>query len=292
MNLSRIVSIVRESFRELGKNDPLRLAGATAFFSTFALPAVVLIMLQIAGLFLSPQEGNARLIKNLNRFVGDQTGAHIKTVLDGFDEIATSPFATIAGVAFILFVATTLFKVIKNSLNQIWKVQVVEKISVGLTLKMRFRGLAIIAAAGVLFLVVVLLEGLQTLATAELTGQSPFLRLILSNSMNILISLAVTTLWFGLIFAFLPDGRYPVRICFIGAFTTSVLFIVGKLVLKELLLHSNVGLIFGKSAAVVLLLLFVFYSSLIFYFGAAFTKALAKYRGAEIRALPHAKARG
>lgn len=288
-NPAGIIKIGKDSFRELERNDPLRLAGATAFFSTFALPAVVLIILQITRLFLPPKEGSAQLLGNLSRFVGDQAIIHLNTVLSGFDKITTSPIAIFTGFLFILFVATTLFKVIKNSLNQIWKIKIFRKRSVDLIFRMRVRELVIIISAALLFLLVLLMEGLTTFATEELTDSSGFLRVILSNSISFIISLAAATAWFGLIFSFLPDGRYPIKICVLGALLTSILFNTGKLLLKWLLLNSNISLIFGKSAAIVLLLLFVFYTSFIFYFGAAFTKTLAKYKNAPIKPLPHAQ---
>jgi membrane protein len=284
-----LFKIGKDSFRELEKNDPLRLAGATAFFSTFALPAVVLIILQVTRLFLSPKEGSDQLLGNLSRFVGDQTATHLNTVLSGFEKIATSRAAIIGGFLFIIFVATTLFKVIKNSLNQIWKIKIFRRRSVSLLFRMRVRELAIIISTAILFLLVLLLEGLNTFATEELTDTSGFLRVILSSSISFIISLGAATAWFGLIFSFLPDGRYPIKICATGGLLTSILFNTGKLLLKYLLLNSNISLLFGKSAAIVLLLLFVFYTSLIFYFGAAFTKALAKYKNAAIRPLAHAQ---
>src|SRR5690349_2759753 len=156
--LNSAVSVLRTSFKVLLKNDPLRLAGATAFFSTFALPAIVLIILQVIRLFLPVAEGNAVLLQRLNRYVGDQTANHLTTVLKGVDRIATNPLATIIGFLFIIFVATTLFQVIKNSLNQLWDLRVEAGKSVKLLLWMRIKELVIILAAGVLFLIVIFLE--------------------------------------------------------------------------------------------------------------------------------------
>lgn len=287
--MAAALSLLRRTFSEFGRNDPLRLAGATAFFSTFALPAVVLIILHIARLVLSPDESNTQLYDKLNNFVGDQTSAHLITVMEGFEKVTDNWMAMIAGFIFIIFVATTLFKVIKNSLNQIFKVSVVAKISFRLTLGMRIRELIVVLAAGILFLFVLLMEGTQALAAKEFRESSKLINLIFSNSIGFVISVIVATMWFGLIFCFLPDGRIPVKTCFVGALLTSILFNTGKLLLKWILLSSNVNLIFGKSAAVVLLLLFVFYISLILYFGATFTKILAHHKNEQIKPLPHAR---
>lgn len=286
--MSVVLKLARRSFKELGQNDPLRLAGATAFFTTFALPAILLIILQLTRLVLTRKESSHQLFDNINKYVGKQTATHLINILKGYDRIAENWMAIITGYIFLLFVATTLFKVIKNSLNEIWDIKVIEKKSFSLTLHMRLRELVVILSAGILFIFALFLEGLQATASKEYLQSSTLMNLVLTNSITFIISTIIVTSWFGLIFCFLPDGRIPVRIGFAGAFVTSILFNTGKLVLKWILLYSDLNSIFGKSASVVLLLLFVFYSALIFYFGAAFTKVLAHYKNEPIRPLPHA----
>jgi membrane protein len=166
---------------------------------------------------------------------------------------------------------------------------VVDKKSIGLTLKMRLRELVIIFSAGILFLIGIFLEAGQVIAVSNIENESGIIRLFFNNSINFIISLIIVTAWFGLIFCFLPDGRVPMRIGFTGAFITAILFSIGKWLLKWGLLYSDLNSIFGKSGSVVLLLLFVFYSALIFYLGGALTKVLVIKKGEKIRPLPHAR---
>ena len=282
------LNVVKRSFTEFSKHDPLRLAGATAFFTSFALPAVLLIILQIARLVLSRKESGEELFVKLNKYVGEQSATHLINVLKGFEKVATNWMAMVAGFIFLLFVATTLFKVIKNSLNDLWNVKVVAERSFALTLKMRLRELVVVLSAAVLFLLTLLLEGMQAVATEVFLKSSGFARFVLNGSIRFVISVVIVTIWFGIIFCFLPDGRLPVSIGFTGALVTSILFNAGKLGLKSVLLDSKLNTIFGSSASVVLVLLFVFYSSLIFYFGAAYTKVFAENKGIDIRPLSHA----
>lgn len=283
-----VFKIIKQSFSALMQNDPLRLAGATAFFATFALPAVLFIMLQITRLVLSRKESKEELFVRLNKYVGSESATHLINVLKGFEKIAENWLAIVAGFLFLVFVATTLFKVIKNSLNDIWNIKIVADKSVGLTFTMRSRELIVILSAGILLLLTLFIEGIQAIASDEFLQSSTLIRLVLNNSISFVIAVIIATIWFGLIFCFLPDGRYPVRIGLTGAFVTSILFNIGKLILKSLLLQSNLNTIFGNAASVVLLLLFIFYSALIFYFGAAYTKALADHSGIKIKPLPHA----
>lgn len=281
--------LIKQSFRELFSNDPLRLAGATAFFTTFALPAILLIILQLVRLALPWKQGKEELFTKLTKYVGRDSASHLINVLKGFESVADNWISAITGFIFLLFVATTLFKVIKNSINQIWNIKVVAKKTFTLALKMRLKELIIICSAGILFLFTIFLDGMQAFASEEFISRSRVAAFIFSNTTGFIISVIIATIWFGLIFSFLPDGRLPIGVSFFGAFITSILFNIGKLVLKSALHNGNLNTIFGNSAAVVLLLLFVFYSALIFYLGAAFVKVLAERRGVSIQPLPHAK---
>jgi membrane protein len=284
-----VLQLTRTSLLEFLRNDPLRLAGATAFFTTFALPAILLIILQIARFVLTENDGKKELFVKLDSYVGNQSAKHLINVLRSFETVADNWATTIAGFIFLLFVATTLFKVIKNSLNQIWDIKVVAKRSFALTLNMRLRELAVILSAGILFLVSLLIDGMQAMASEEFLKNSRVASVVLNSSIAFIVSVIVASVWFGLIFSFLPDGRFSVATGFIGAIVTSVLFNIGKLILRSALHNSILDTIFGNSAAVILLLLFVFYSSLIFYLGAAFTKVLAAHKGIPIKPLRHAE---
>src|SRR5687767_11779374 len=104
-----VIKLIVRSFKELAQKDPLRLAGATAFFTTFALPAVLLIMLQLARIVLTRQESTDQLYHKVNKYIGPQMANHLINVLKAFEKIAENQVAIIAGFVFLLFVATTLF---------------------------------------------------------------------------------------------------------------------------------------------------------------------------------------
>ena len=285
-----MVKLIGRSFKELGHKDPLRLAGATAFFTTFALPAILVIIIQLLGLIFTQKESNDQVYEKLNSYVGPASASHLINVLKGFENIADSQIAIFFGFAFLIFIATTLFKVIKNSINEIWNVKIVQQLTIRVIISNRFRELIVILSAGILFLFTLFLEAMQSMATEEFIQSSKLARIIFNQWTSFMISTLIVTIWFGIIFYFLPDGRIPARICFAGAFMTSILFNTGKVVIKWLLVSDNLNIIFGKSSAVVLLLLFVFYSSLMFYFGATYTKLLADNKHIPVRPLPHAAA--
>jgi membrane protein len=269
--------LFQDSLQLLLRNDPLRMAGATSFFTTFALPAILVIILQVTGLFLDARKTHLQLVEKLTRLVGRSSANQLAHTLNAFKGIANTWLVTVAGFVFLVFVATTLFKIIRDSLNQIWGITAASKYRLAQTLSSRFRSLLLIIFAGFLFVATVLIEGLQTMVKTEMRETSVIASLILNSTIAYLLSIIIVTTWFALIFHFLPDARPSWKIGFTGACVTAILFTFGKFVLRWLLIHSNINHIFGTSASIVLLLLFVFYSSLIFYFGAAFTKVWAVY---------------
>lgn len=284
----KIIRVLKSSLNELLKNDPLRMAGATAFFTTFALPPILVILIQFLKLWLDPAKVRSELFKNLSGIVGPESVRQIMGVLKAFRKIAQSPWATILGFIFLLFVATTLFKVIKNSLNQVWKIRPVRKLGFWKNMKARLQAIIVIIIAGVLLVLGIAGEGMKAFIGKYIFEFSPLLSSYFNSILNYVISIVVETLWFTIVFRYLPDGRPRWKIAFAGGLFTALLFTIGKILLHVLLNYSNINTFYGTSASIVLLLLFVFYSALILYFGAAFTKIWGIYKNCPIRPLPHA----
>ena len=280
--------LLRDALLELRKNDPLRMAGATAFFTTFALPPILAILIQALGLVFDPRTIRIELFKVLTDILGKDSVVLLTGTLSGFRGIAQNLWITVTGFIFLIFVATTLFTVIKDSLNQVWKIRVLVKRSIWYDLGNRLRSIVIILIAGVLFLVGLLTEGIQAILGKYLDDIRPGIAIYFNGVVSHLVSLFIVTVWFAFLFHFLPDGQPKWKVTIVGAFVTSLFFTVGKLLLRWLLFQSNISNLYGASGSVVLLLLFVFYSSLILYYGAAFTKVWSEFKGVEIQPLRHA----
>jgi membrane protein len=283
-----ITELLHTSYRELLKNDPLRMAGATAFFTTFALPPILVILIQLFKLILEPRLMRIELFKSLSDIVGNEAVRQLAGVLKAFKKIAQNWYITIIGFIFLIFVATTLFSVIKRSLNQLWKIRPISEKGIIKGLRSRFHSVLVIVIAGVLFVTGIFIESMQAIIGKYIFEISPLLSLYFHSIINYIVSIAIVTLWFAMVFRYLPDGRPEWKIAFAGAFLTAILFTIGKVILHWLLTYSNVNTVYGTSASIVLLLLFVFYSSLILYYGAAFTKVWGIYKQQSIKPLPHA----
>ncbi|NLR61450.1 YihY/virulence factor BrkB family protein [Chitinophaga polysaccharea] len=263
----------KDAYQSLQANDPLRMAGATAFFTTFALPAILIIIIQLLRVIFRIQHPGKRLMAQLEGMFGVETTEAILQTLQAFRSIAQNWIIAIAGFLFLLFVATTLFKIIKGSLNELWRVRPSQKVGFGRIMLSRLKGALVIVFAGILFIIDLVAETARTFLGKYIDEYIPALGIYYNSALNYVISVLVVMIWFFLVFYFLPDGRPRWRVGLTGAFVTSILFNIGKAVLKVMLTYSSINSIYGASASIVLLLLFMFYSSLIFYFGACFTDA-------------------
>src|SRR5215218_2839152 len=136
-SVGQFMQTLRKALNILRSNDPLRLAAATAFFTTFALPAILIIFIQLFGLVLDPQILSDHLFEHLALILGRPGAEQVKGALHGFKGLANNWFITIGGFIFLVFVATTLFKVIKDSLNQLWCIKVHPHGGVGFGLRSR-----------------------------------------------------------------------------------------------------------------------------------------------------------
>src|SRR5690606_36426077 len=160
-------------------------------------------------------------------------------------------------------------------LDQIWKIRVKDKPGILFFLKLRGRSIVIILFAGLLFLISLLVNGVQSLLHDYIDYLGPGAGNLLNSMVNEFLFIIVVSAWFTLLFRYLTDGRPGWKAAFSGAVFTAVLFSMGKLILRTLLAYSNIDTIYGASGSIVLILLFVFYSSFIFYYGGCFIEVLS-----------------
>ncbi|HSN60806.1 MAG TPA: YihY/virulence factor BrkB family protein [Ferruginibacter sp.] len=280
--LTNFLGILRDAGKLFSKNDPLRMAGATAFFTMFALPPILIILAQVFSLFINPQTIQDELTIGLSETFGKEAVRLIITVIQAFTNMAHNWLATIFGFLFLTFVATTLFKVIKNSINQLWDLPLQANKKVMSTIRSRLRSMLVLLITGFLFTIAVFIETLQVFIGNYIFKIFPSMSSFFNQFQAFTISTLIIAAWLLMIFRFLPSGRPSWRIAWVGALFTSFLFSIGKIILHVLLSYNNITSIYGASASIVLLLLFLFYSALILYYGAAFTKNWAIYKQEDI----------
>jgi membrane protein len=265
----------KKAFLLLKQNDPLRMAGATAFFTSFSLPFILIILIQLFGVVVNRRELSQQLFHSLSGILGNPGEQQIRDISRGFRRLVTNRYIAVGGFIFLLFVVTTLFKVIKDSIHQLWRVQPADGKWSGALLP-RVKSVVLILLAGIFFLVDLAVESFLAIVHHSIVQLGPTTASAIFEVLQQLISFVIITGWIMSLFLYLPDARFSFKVTFKGAVLTGLLFTGGKLLLGWLLISSNVQRIYGTAGAFVIVLLFVFYIALILYYGAAFTAVVAE----------------
>jgi membrane protein len=244
------------------------MAAATSFFVSFALPPILYILIAILGFWGDPKVIRHDLFQQLSVGLDKNIALQVRDVVRNIHRLPLGFGLRIGVFVFLVFVATTLFEIVKNSINQLWKIRLKAHQGLGFLLVSRLRSVGIILMAGILFSIV--LWGDAGGWLLPLHVHAFFYRLIM---------LLAVTIWFFLLLRYLSYGRPNVKMAWAGAALTALLFTIGQLLLHRLLEYDNMKIIYGTSTSLAMLLLFVFYCSFIFYFGSCFTWALGQYCG-------------
>ncbi|MDX1627343.1 MAG: YihY/virulence factor BrkB family protein [Fulvivirga sp.] len=276
--LLEIWQLFSDSAKKLKKNRPMVLSAATAFFTIFSIPPAIIITVNALSLYFKSENITASLANNIAMLFGENVANQMNNIADNFSQMASQPWITIAGSVFLVFVATNLFNVIKMSINQIWNIRHTPAKSTLLhELKKRGIALGIILLTSILFILSAVADSIITVLESILPANFLSIDTLIILIVSKILAIIFVTLWFAAVFRFMPDARVPRKAIFTGAMVTSVLFITGKYILEELLINSNIDNIFETSTSVVVIMLFIFYSSFIMYYGVCFTQVYTDY---------------
>ncbi len=271
-------SRTKETAKQFKAVRPVTEASSLAFFTIFAIPGVFILTLTVASTFYDAGAVQQALYSQAGGFIGQSTSEDLQGIVKKASESKQGVLARILGIATLVISATTAFASLQGSLNQIWKVERRPGHAVLAYLLSRAVSLALIAAFGFLLLISMVLDA--ALATmAEHLGGAAEDRLWLWGAVAFALSYGVITLVFSLVFKFLPDARVKWRSVWMGAAFTAALFSIGKFLIGLYIAKSGVADAFGAGGAVIILLMWVFLSSIILLFGAQFTYAVAREEG-------------
>lgn len=273
-------SMLKQALSDFSQDDALTLAGALAFYGALALsPLIVLLITATSYLGESTQ---AKMIQQMESVVGPQASQMVNTVIvqaKGRPQAAT--VAGILGLLTLAFSATGAFAQLKASLDRIWDVQPKPSEGYWAWIRKRLVGLAIIVVIGALLLASVIASAIVSRLLPK-TGWA-------GQAWDIGISLGVLTVLFAVIFKYLPDVNISWRNVWGGAAVTAVLFVIGKHLIGLYLGYSSVGSPYGAAGSLIVLLLWLYYSSAIFFLGAELTQAYAHRSGRRIEPSEHAE---
>lgn len=272
-------TIARDAVKGWLACDPFTYAGSLAFYTLFSLAPVVIIAVSVIGLVLGEQAAQGQIVAQLQDVMGREAATAVEQAVARSRIQESGILPTLLGVAALLVGATTVFAQMQLSLNAIWGVTArPTRNSLFSLVKTRLLSLTVVLAIGFVLLVSLLL-GVVLRAVLHFTHRFvPSVAALLSGG-EALVSLLAVALLFGAIFKVLPDVVLRWRDVVVGALVTALLFSVGRYAIAAYLAYTATASTYGAAGAVVLILLWVYYSSLILLFGAAFTRTQLLARG-------------
>jgi membrane protein len=286
-----VFGLVKQSVNDFIEDDCMEAAAALSYYTIFSLPAILVLILMLVSAVMNPTDVRGGLEGQLQALMGPSAGEQIRTIIQQAERKPHhGMLPTILGIAGLLFGATGAFGQLQKTLNRAWNVEPDPNqggIKTFLTKRLFSFGMILVVAFFLLVSLVI---------SAALTGLGSrlgsFLPSGLSGSLlevlNSVISLAVITLLFAALFKVMPDAKITWRSVWVGAAVTGLLFVVGKFLIGFYLGQSNPGQAYGAAGSLAVLLLWVYYSSLILLFGAEFTETWAERRGEGIEPEPGA----
>lgn len=272
--------LLKRAFRDFNDDEcPVR-AAALAYYTVFALPPLLVLLLMLAGALWDPQDVQRAMETQFASLVGQQGATVIHGMIQSADRPGSGGFvASVVSIGMLLFGATGAFLQLQGALNRAWEVRP-DPESGGLRNFVLKRLLSLGMILGIAFLMIV---SLAISALVSAVGDSfTFIPQPVIYALNIVISFAVLTVLFAAIFKILPDARIQWRYVWVGALVTSLLFVAGKFAIGLYLGRSSPGDAFGAASALAVILVWVYYAGMIVLFGAEFTQAWTHSRGAQI----------
>lgn len=271
-SLSGIWALLKDSFEGFSDDKLPKLGGSLAYFTLFSLGPMLLVLIFLAGLFLGRQAVEGSLYNQIAQLVGPDAATQLQQIIRSASTSKGGVAAAVVGGVTLLIGATSMFTEIQDSINTIWRLEIKPRQWLQLLIS-RLLSFGVIATMGLLFLVSLaasaVVEGLGKQLTELIPGAGVLIFYIASQALTLLLA----TLLFAFIFKFLPAARLKWGDVWPGALTTAILFMIGRFGISFYIARSNFGSTYGAAGSLVVLLVWVYYSSLILYFGAEFTKA-------------------
>lgn len=277
-----MIEVVKNAFSGFSDDKVTKMSGSLAYATVFSLGPLLVVIISLCSLFLGKEAIEGKIYGQLRSFVGSDTAEQLQSIIKNASIQGQSTLAIVIGGITLLVGATGVFAEIQDSINSIWGLKPKPKRGWLKMLQNRFLSFSVIISLGFLLLVSLGVTAFIDGFSDRLMHHFPGVTVVVFYIINLLITLIVITSIFSVIFKVLPDAQIKWKDVRAGAFTTALLFMLGKLGISFYISKSNVGSTYGTAGSLVVLLLWVYFSSIILYFGAEFTKAYAIKYGSEI----------
>ncbi len=282
MSLKNLVELLKATAADWSEDNAARLAAALAYYSAISLAPLLVILVGIAGLVLGPEGARGEIAGQISGLIGPQGAEAVQDIIANASQPSSGVVATLIGIATLLWGASGVFGALQDGLDTIWEVTRERGRGIAGLIKDRFFSLTMVLGVGFLLMVSLLLSTALAAAGKFLGHMLPVSSWVL-QILNFGISFGVITLLFALIYKVLPDAVIAWSDVWIGAAMTSLLFTIGKLLIGLYLGRSMATSAYGAAGSLIAILVWVYYSAQILFFGAEFTQVYANNYGARLR---------
>lgn len=286
-NLKDLPQLLWKSVKMWNSNNPFRLGAVVAYYAVLSLPGLLVIIINSVGAFWGDEMVQGEIMDQFTEAMGPDAANSIIAMVENTENNEESLIATILGIGIMLFGASGVFYQLQISLNEIWNVK--QDPNAGFWKVIKDRALSfgfIVVIAFLLLISFVISTGLSLFSQYLSELWMPGI-VSIALILEFLFSTAVIALLFVLIFKFMPDVKIKWSACWLGGIITAVLFNIGKYAMSFYFGEADPGSVYGAAGSVVLILLWVSYSSLILYYGASFTRVYAEHYNYEIHPEAH-----
>lgn len=280
---NKVGKLLKTTFKKWFDRDPFREGAIIAYYAIFSLPGLLVLVIVLAGYFFGADAVSGHLQNQIAEAMGSDTAAMVQGMVVMSMKSKDSVWAAIFGIATIIFGATAVFAQLQKSLNNIWEVEATPaKSGIWLFIKTRLFSFGLIVSIAFLLLMSLVLSSLLSAFGAWIQQFWSESLLVIFTVLNAIFSLFIITVLFAMMFKILPDAKIRWQSVWIGAFVTSLLFVLGKTALGLYFGKADPASGYGAAGSIILILLWSSYSSMIVFFGAEFTKAYSDYYFGEI----------
>lgn len=279
--LKKYWKLLKETYEQFMSNDPFQQSAVIAYYTLFSLPSLLVIIISTAGYFFGREAVQNQITGEIGQFIGQGTSEAIETMISNAFLEGGSIFTIIFGIAMLLFGATGAFFQLKRAMNKIWGVRE-KKENIKSMILDRVISFGMILALGFMMMVSLVISALVTALSGYISTYAPEITAVVLNLFNFLFSYIFVGFLFASIFKLLPDVKIRWKTTFVGASMTTILFLIGEYGLGFYFSQSNPASVYGGASSVVLILMWVYYTCMIMFFGAEFTVQYALMKGEKV----------
>ena len=286
--LKKVFSLLKATFKAFTEDRALKMSAALAYYTIFALAPLIMILISLASIFYGKEATQNQVFNQLNGLVGNEAAMQIQDIIKNIALSQNSTFAIVVGFFTLFLGATGVFMEIQDSINQIWRVKAKPKKGWKKMLINRFLSFSMIISLGFLLIVSLVINGLILAFSAKLSEYFPDVTVLLVQLINASITFVVIAALFAIIFKYLPDVIISWKDIRIGALFTALLFTIGRSLIGLYIESVAPGSAYGAAGSLIVILVWVYYTSAILYFGAEFTQVYAQSYGGAIKPAKYA----